>query len=460
MNTTTEPNKKKVIALLEEKHARFITFAFVDIQGQLRGKTVRASKLASAIDGGVPFAPYNHTMDFGDESVWPRGYLSSDIAIEDNPCDVVLEPRTLPFEDPDSNLLFFVEFAKGTTGHPWDPRVVYHKAEERLTNLGLIPSQAVEYEFRVFDETIKSVREKGFQDLDLIMPSSNYGGIMHQGVHADLFKELRDMADTLEVPVESLHWETGASIAEVAIQHQRGIRAADDAVLFKTHAKASAQRHDYLITFMARPFDDAYGQSGHVHLSLVDDNGNPAFHDANGQHGMSQTQRHFVGGLQQLLPELLLMLAPNVNSFKRYAPGIFTPIAANWGIDNRTCAIRVIPGKPGAQRIEVRVPGSDANPYLALAAIQAAGARGMEEKIEPAEPQKGSTYRHQREVPDALRFPRTFQDAIDRFAGSEFAREVWSDEFVGLYAGTRQAQQDQFSGFVTDKERMRFLEFA
>ena len=453
-------NETQIAELVASRKARYVTAAFVDLQGQLRGKTIRADKLLSSIEAGLPFSPYNHMLDFGDKVLMPRGYLSNDIPIDDNRCDIVPETRTLPFENKDSDLFFFVEFAEGTRGHEWDPRVAYRRAESRLESLGLTPVQAFEYEFRIFTETMKTARQKGFQDLELITETSTYGGIMHQGVWSDLFKELRDMAETLAVPIASMHWEVSAGLAEVALAHRPGIAAADDAVLFKTHAKVSAQRHDKLMTFMARPFDDADGQSGHVHLSLENAAGAPAFSDPAAADGTSATMRHFIGGLQALLPELLLLLAPNINSFKRFIPGIFTPIASNWGFDNRTCAIRAITGKSSATRIECRVAGSDANPYLVLAAIQGAGAYGIEHGIEPSAPQAGSSYVRRRKIPKKQLFPNSFGAAIEGFRKSKFARELFGDDFVEMFAGTRQAQLDEFALYVTDRERMRFLELA
>jgi glutamine synthetase len=211
---------------------------------------------------------------------------------------------------------------------------------------------------------------------------------------------------------------------------------------------------------MARPIADDDGQSGHVHFSLKNKRGRQLFHSARGDNGMSDLQRHAVAGLQKLLPELLLMMAPNVNSFKRLAPGAFAPIAATWGIENRTCAIRVIPGPPTAQRIELRVPGSDSNPYLVAAALLTAAIWGIEEQAEPEAPMTGSCYAHAESIPDNQQFPATFRDAIARFSESEVARRILGEDFVNMYAGTRLAQADQFSRMVTDKELERFLEMA
>jgi glutamine synthetase len=452
--------REAVKALLKERRARFATIAFVDLAGQLRGKTVAAEKVLGAIEKGIPFSPYSYTMDLGDIPLPPHGYLDGNLAFEDNLCLVADGERSLPFEDKDSNLLFFVEFAPGTRGHEWDPRVAYRRAEARLHDLGARPVQALEYEFRIFRETPETAAAKGYHDLKLLSEVSTYGGIMRQGVHAAFFKELRDMCDAMQLPLASLHWEVAPSLGEVALSHRPGIDAADDAVLFKTHSKVLAERHDLLLTFMARPLADVDGQSGHVHLSLTTPRGRNLFYDAKAEHGMSGQMREFVGGLQAYLPELLLMLAPNVNSFKRLVPGHFAPVAANWGIDNRTCGIRVIPGDAGSQRIECRVAGSDTNPYLVLAAILGAGALGMERHLQPGPASTGNTHLDTRKIDGAHLFPEDFVQAIDQFEKSEVAEELFGADFVAMFAGTRRAQARQFARMITNHELQRFLELT
>jgi glutamine synthetase len=257
-----------------------------------------------------------------------------------------------------------------------------------------------------------------------------------------------------------MHWEQAASMGEVALGHRPGFDAVDDAALFKTHAKTLAARHDMLLSFMALPIANADGQSGHVHFSLKNPRGRQLFHSARAADGMSDMQRHAVGGLQRLLPELLLMMAPNVNSFKRLAPGAFAPIAATWGVENRTCAIRVIAGKPSAQRIELRVPGSDSNPYLVACCLLGAAIWGIENRAEPASPMAGSSYERSASIPEDQHFPATFRQAIELFNESTVAHSLFGSAFVSMYAGTRLAQAEQFARMVTDKELERFLEMA
>ncbi len=447
--------------LFASRNTRYATVAFVDLQGQLRGKTVNARKLLAGFPAGVPFSPLNLMLDFGDHTLFPRGYLSPDLDVADNACNIDWQrPRSLPFEEKDANLFFFARFADDTQGGPWDPRRLYERVEQRAADQGLTPVYGMEYEYRLLRETPESLRAKHFTDVQLVSTVSNYGGVMHQSTWSDFFKDMRNMCDQMEVGVSSMHWEVAAAMGEVALAHQAGIDALDDAVLFKTHAKVLAKHHDLTLTFMARPLADDDGQSGHVHLSMLNDKGDNAFHDAADEHGMSELHRYFVGGVQKLLPELLIMLAPNLNSFKRFAPGIFAPTVADWGIENRTCAIRVIPGSSKSQRLELRVPGSDSNPYLVAAFVLAAGLEGIEQKFEPSAPTSGASHLKNKKMPAALKFPNSFDEAITRFHKSANARRLFGDDFVEMFAGTRRAQLDAFNKMITDKELERFLELA
>lgn len=459
--SSARDSRATVKALLKRRGSRYATVAFVDLQGQLRGKTVSVNQLDSAMEDGVPFSADNFMLDFGDIKLIPEGYLGLDQDYADERCDVDWNrPRILPFEDRESDLLFFVEYGEGTSGGKWDPRRLLRRTLERAAALDLVPTFAFEYEFRLFKETADSLRDKGFQQPKLLNQVSTYGGVMHQSLWAPLFKDMRNMCETMEIPLSSMHWEQAASMGEVALGHRPGFDAVDDAVLFKTHAKTLAARHDMLLSFMARPIAEDDGQSGHVHFSVKNRRGRQLFHSARAEHGMSDTQRYVVGGLQKLLPELLLLMAPNVNSFKRLAPGAFAPIAATWGIENRTCAIRVIPGRASAQRVELRVPGSDSNPYLVATALLTAAIWGIENRAEPEAPMNGSCYVHADAIPRSQHFPPTFRDAIARFAESTVARDALGDDFVKMYAGTRLAQADQFARMVTNKELERFLEMA
>lgn len=193
-------------------------------------------------------------------------------------------------------------------------------------------------------------------------------------------------------------------------------------------------------------------------MSLCDMQHQPLFHDPAASESMSTVFRHFIGGVQTLLPELFALFAPNVNSYKRLSPGIFAPTRANWGVENRTCALRVIAGGPGSMRVEFRVPGADANPYLATAALLLAGVHGVTQRIEPLSPAVTRNAYSESDV--APPFPASLLEAARLLRTSRLARDVLGEEFVAAFAASRESQARQFERLVTDVERNRFLELG
>jgi glutamine synthetase len=260
----------------------------------------------------------------------------------------------------------------------------------------------------------------------------------------------------MRCPVEGLHEETGPGVLEAAISVDQALAAADKAALFKTFTKILAQRNDMMATFMAKWSPDWPGQSGHIHLSLKDKRGNAAFHDPKKPHGMSDRMRFFVGGQQRLLPEMLAMVAPTVNSFTRLIPGFWAPTEASWGIDNRTCALRVIPGSGKSQRVEFRIGAADANPYVVLAAALASGLWGIENQIEPEAAVEGNAY--DRKFPRRLQLPATLWESAQRLKASRVARDWFGDAFVEHYAATREWEEREFRKHITDWEMERYFE--
>jgi glutamine synthetase len=211
-----------------------------------------------------------------------------------------------------------------------------------------------------------------------------------------------------------------------------------------------------MITFMAKWSRDWPGQSGHIHLSLKSKAGKSVFYDAKKPHSMSQAMRHFVGGQQKLLPELLAMVSPTINSYSRLIPGFWAPTDATWGVENRTCALRVIPGSEKSQRVEFRIAAADANPYVVLAAALAAGLHGIEQKIEPGKPIEGNAYAQK--FPKNMSLPATLWDAAQRLKASKMARNWFGDAFVEHFAATREWEEREFRKHVTDWELARYFE--
>lgn len=449
-----------VVGLIQERRPEHVNIGFGDMAGQLRAKYVSTERFLSALEKGVGFAGPVLALDHGDVQRPVRGVSSGeDVTFGDRLCRVVPDSvREIPWESPRRNLLFLIDFEEPEGA--LQPRNVYRRVLARAQARGLRAFHSSEYEFTMFEESSRSIREKDYRDLRLATLDSSYHLMLRQGVGSGFYNALMDDCRRMDIPLEGVHEEMGAGFMEAALAYREGVRAADDAMLFKNAAKIVAQRNDKLITFMARWSNRADGQSGHIHVSLRDRDGEPLFHDPSQPRGMSREMRHFVGGLQKLLPELLIMLGPTVNSFRRYQPWIFAPIAATWGWENRTCALRLIGGAPHSQRIECRVPGADANPYLALACVLGAGLWGIENEVEPGEEATWNVYENLDKVAAHYRFPRSFGAAIERFEASLAARELFGSRFVDAYVEMKRAQEEEFAALVSDVELRRFFEFA
>ena len=271
--------------------------------------------------------------------------------------------------------------------------------------------------------------------------------MLRQLVRSEFYDDLLETCRHMRIPLDVVHEEMGPGFMEAALSYREGIEAADNAVIFKTFAKAVAQRRGQLMTFMTRWSNEADGQSGHVHISLRDKDGNAVFHDPAEPRNMSLIMRHFLGGMQKLMPELLLLMGPSINAF-----------AATWGWENRTCALRIIAGPPNSQRIECRTPGADANPYLSLACLLASGLHGIEHGIEPSAETIGNVY--SQTVPEEHRFPASFSEAIIRLEASDVARDLFGERFIEIFTASRASQDREFRALVTDVELQRFFEFS
>ena len=314
----------------------------------------------------------------------------------------------------------------------------------------------MEDEYFLFAETPDSIREKGFRNLQPITPGFFGYSVLRSSVHADLYHSLLALAKTMDFPIEGLHTETGPGVLEAAIAVDGAASAADKAALFKTFTKVWAQRQGMMATFMAKWSNDYPGQSGHIHMSLRHKDGRSAFYDPAGEHSMSELQRHFLAGQQRLMPELLAMLAQTVNAYSRLVPGFWAPTDSTWGTENRTTALRVIPGSEKSQRVEFRLGSADANPYLALAAALGSGLYGIEHKLEPLQQVNGNAYDQQH--PPELALPSSLDLAAAALRNSAVARELFGDEFVEHYAASREWECQEFRRHVSDWELERYFE--
>ena len=447
-------NAAELQAWIEREGIRFFKVGIFDVDGVLRGKYVDAKKLASAVDGGFGFCDVVLGWDLHDElyervevSGWHTGYRDAPVRLD------LSTLRRVPTEE--DTLLLIGRFTGDYEGVC--PRSVLGRVVDEARAMGFVVDAAFEYEFFLFDETPDSVREKGYRDLRPVTPGMFGYSVLRNSVHADFYHDLLDAMATFDCELEGLHTETGPGVLEAAIRYARGVDAADRAALFKTFTKVFAQQSELMATFMAKWSNDYPGQSGHLHLSLAspEDDRN-LFFEPDAEHGMSETMRRFVAGQVRYLPELLSMVCSTINAYRRLVPGMWAPTAANWGVENRTTAIRVIPAGAKGQRSEYRIAPADANPYLAMAAALASGLRGIEEGLELEDPIAGNAY----EDPTAARhpLPTTLRDAAAALRGSAMARGAFGDAFVDHFAATRDWEDRAFRKAVADWDLARYFE--
>tara|TARA_R110001592_G_scaffold55647_1_gene169878 strand:- start:581 stop:1951 length:1371 start_codon:yes stop_codon:yes gene_type:complete len=439
--------------IVEERGLTHVKVGIFDVDGVMRGKYMSKDKFFSSLEHGFAFCDVVLGWDSNDKlydnviyTGWHTGYPDAAVRIIPSSC------RSIPFED--DMLLFIAEFSE--QAEKLCPRGILRKVIERAKNLGFEASAAFEYEFFMFNETPKSVREKGYKNLQPITPGSFGYSMLRNSVHADLYHQILKLSEEMDFPIEGLHTETGPGVVEAALIHDNARDAADKAALFRTFIKIWAQRNDMMATFMAKFSKDLPGQSGHIHISLTDSDGKSAFFDPSNKHNMSDTQRHFLAGQQRYMPEFLAMIAPTVNSYSRMVPGMWAPLDATWGVENRTTALRVIPGSAKSQRVEYRLGSADANPYLALAAALASGLYGIEQKLEPLAQVKGNAY--EQTQPPEISLPCTLFEAAGRLKQSEVARELFGNEFVEHFAATREWEEREYRQHVTDWELERYFE--
>lgn len=440
--------------LVTQQPERQIKIGVFDLDGVMRGKYISAKKFLSALDGGLGFCNVVLGWDVNDQlydnatfTGWHTGYPDADARLLPDTA------RTLPFED--DQLFCLAEFS-GEAEHLC-PRGILRNVLKRAADFGFSALAGYEYEFIAFDESPVSARDKDYKNLAPIAPGNFGYSVLRNSEHADFYDAIWSNFSALGIELEGLHEETGPGVLEAAITVDHALVAADKAALFKTFSKVIARQQDKLITFMAKCNQKSPGQGGHIHISLrhTKDNSS-AFYDEGADAGISKTMQSFIAGQQKLMPELLALMAPTVNSFSRLVPGYWAPTTATWGIENRTCALRAIPGSAKAQRVELRVPGADANPYLVLAAALAAGLTGIAEGWTPDTPITGNAY--DMPVDEERRLPASLWDAAQRLKGSATAREWFGDAFVDHYAATREWEEREFRRHVTDWERSRYFE--
>jgi glutamine synthetase len=434
-----------------------VSVGCVDWNGRLRTKQIHVRNLDKALSEGTVFTSAIFATDSAEQPIDtglfhdPRnGYRDAVLALDS--ASARCDPLTIGGE----GLVILGEFTNELAA--FCPRALLRDECTRLRALGFDALSAFEIECHLLHETVSSLQHKVPSELRPAPEFMRMYSFVDQAVADGFLGELRRVSSQMALPLDSLHAEfTG--LLEAGLVPTTGVAAADHLALYKAVVKTLARRHDAVASFMAQLSNRHESAGGHLNLSLVSHQGqSPAFFDHHQPHRMSGVMCGFLAGLQRYIPELFLLFAPNVNSYKRFKLATFVPRANTWAIDNKTAAFRVVNLTPSLARIEIRVVGADINPYLALTAAIAAGRRGIEERLTLSLPASGNALD---EVIDCGEpFPLDFASAIAKWQRSAFAREVFGGPFVEAYAQSREWQLTQMARVVTDWEVRQFAEGA
>ncbi len=428
-----------------------VLLAMADMQGRLQGKrchvryfldevlhhAAEACNYLLAVDVDM------NTVDGYAMSSWEQGYG-----------DFVLRPdlatlRPVPWHEGTALVHCDVEWEDGTPVAA-SPRQVLRRQLDRLAERGLVAHVGTELELILFRDTYEQAWASGYRNME---PANQYNvdySLTATGRVEPLLRRIRNGMAGAGMFVESAKGECNMGQHEIAFRYAEALATCDNHVLYKTGAKEIAAQEGMSLTFMAK-FDEREGNSCHIHLSVRSPGGDPVM-AGDGEHGFSPLMEHFLAGQLACLRELTLLAAPNVNSYKRYVDGSFAPTAIAWGLDNRTCALRVV-GHGESLRVESRVPGGDVNPYLAVAAMVAAGLHGIENELPLEAAFAGNAYRA-----DRPRVPATLRDAATAFGESKVARAAFGDDVVAHYLNAARVEQAAFDAAVTDWELRRGFE--
>jgi glutamine synthetase len=428
-----------------------VVIAIVDMQGRLQGKRCDAEYfLNDVVAHGTEGCNYLLAVDIEMNTVegyamssWDRGYG-----------DLVMVPdfdtmRRVPWQPGTAMVLADVAWLDGSPVAE-SPRQILQRQLARLTERGWVAMVGTELEFIAFDDSYETAWSKRYADLT---PSNQYNldySILGTSRVEPLLRAIRLGMRDSGLQVESAKGECNPGQQEIAFKYTDALATCDNHVIYKNGAKEIAAQQGKALTFMAK-FNEREGNSCHIHLSLRSPDGDAVF-AGDSEHGTSPLFDHFLAGQLAGLRELSYFFAPNINSYKRYQEGSFAPTAVKWGVDNRTCSLRVV-GHGPSLRFENRVPGGDVNPYLAVAAMIAAGLHGVDNEL-PLEPAyTGNAY-----VADAERVPTSLEQAGELLAGSAIAREAMGDVVVDHYTNAARVEVAAFNAAVTDWERFRSFE--
>jgi glutamine synthetase len=453
---TTAIDLKTLESRIRDGSIDTVISAITDLQGRLMGKRVTGDFFLEHAHSGTHFCTYLLGTDM--EMRTPGGYRL--MSWETGYGDYLAVPdwstlRIIPWLEKTALVLADVQDEVSGELVPIAPRSVLQRQVQRAREMGFDPIMASELEFYLLRDSYEAAAKKSFHDLE---PFGWYNEDYHllQGTKAEpLYRRFRNEMSAAGIPVEFSKGEAAPGQHEVNIRYGAALESADRHVLFKHGLKEMAWQSGHAVTFMAKPDHSWTGNSAHVHLSLRSAGSEDSVFHRTGDEAqeMTETMRHFLGGLMAGIRELAFFIAPFINSYKRFAPGSWAPTNLVWGRDNRTCAFRIV-GQGPALRIESRLPGGDANPYLAYAAIIGAGLKGIARRIEPPAEYRGNAY-EARGVP---RIPAALWESMQLLERSSLAREIFGEDVVEHYLNTARVEQEAYDSVVTCWERQRYLE--
>ncbi|TQJ30669.1 glutamine synthetase family protein [Microbacterium sp. SLBN-146] len=428
-----------------------VVVAFADAQGRLVGKRVSARLFREEVlPHGAEACNYLLSVDVDMNTV--DGYAMS--SWETGYGDMMLLPdaatlRRIPWLPGSALVIADLAWESGARVAQ-SPRAILQTQRDRLAERGLVAYSGTELEFLVFDDTYREAWAKGYTNL---RPSTDYNvdyDLLASGRLEPLLRDIRLSMDAAGLYTEGVKGECNLGQQEIAFRYAEALETADQHAIYKNGAKAIAENHGKALTFMAK-FNEREGNSCHIHLSVRGDDG-AAVMAGDEPHGFSPLMEHWIAGILATLREFTLLYAPNINSYKRFAKGSFAPTGIAWGIDNRTCALRVI-GRGHSLRVENRVPGGDVNPYLAISAIMAGGLHGIEHELPLPDALTGNAY-----TSGVDHLPTTLREAARLFDESAIARAAFGDDVVEHYLNQARIEVEAYDAAVTDWERVRGFE--
>ena len=432
----------------------FARVAVYDIDGLQRGKYINSRKLAKSLEEGFGFcnvifgwdvtdACYDEVAATGWHTAFPDALATIDLTSK----------RSVPWDG--DKTFYLADFSNDPVMQHICPRTLLKKIIHQAGEMGYKAKFAKEYEWFNFTEDSKSLHQKNYQNPEPITQGMFGYSLLRLSQNSAFIEDIINYCDGFGIPIEGFHTETGSGVYEACIVYSDTLEAADKAALFKNTVKEVGAKHGIMPSFMAKWNQNFPGCSGHIHQHLEDLAGNNLFSDGAAYGQMNDLQENYLAGILHCLPHILPMYAPTINSYKRLVPGSWAPTSVSWGFENRTTALRIINRNPENARVEMRVPGADANPYLSISACLASGMYGIKNNLKlPIAATNGNEYEHA----EHQQLATNLKDATYLMAHSALAKELFGEPFVHHFVKTREWEVRQFESAVTNFELKRYFE--